>query len=150
VISAPEALIAVAVIVVLVASVAAERRRWAPARKLSAPGLGLAAGMTSGLSGTSGPLKGVALRSLALDRAHFVGAASLASLVGDATKVGVFAHGTLLDAGSAKIAATAVPLMILGTALGRQLNRKAGETGFTIIFWLVMSGYSVRLILISV
>jgi uncharacterized membrane protein YfcA len=41
-------------------------------RRISAPLLALCAGATSGFSGTSGPLKGIALRSLGLDRLHLV------------------------------------------------------------------------------
>lgn len=148
-IRAPEPLVAAAVIAVLLATLAAEKYGWGPVRTVSGPGLGLAAGLTSGLSGTSGPLKGVALRSLALDRAHFVGAASLASLIGDVTKVGAFVQGSLLDGGSVRLAAVAVPLMLIGTAVGRQLNRRVGEVGFAVIFWFVMSGYGLRLIVIS-
>lgn len=145
-ISAPEGFVAAAVIAVLVASLAAEQSGWRPSSSVPGSGLGLTAGLTSGLSGTSGPLKGIALRSLALDRRHFVGAASVASLVGDVTKVGVFFQGSLLDADTARIAVAALPLMLVGTALGRQLNRKVGETGFAVLFWAVMSGYSVRLL----
>lgn len=148
-IGAPEALIATVVIGVLVATLAAERRGWQPNAPVAAPGLAFSAGVTSGVSGTSGPLKGVALRQLSLDRAHFVGAASLASLVGDMTKVGVFFTGSLLTGGSFRIAVLTVPLMFVGTALGRQVNRRLGEAGFAVIFWVVMSGYGFRLVAVS-
>jgi uncharacterized protein len=149
-IRAPEALIATGVIVILLMTLAAERRGWNPHAPIAAPGLAFSAGVTSGVSGTSGPLKGVALRQLSLDRAHFVGAASLASLVGDVTKVGVFASDSLLAADSFTVAALAIPLMLVGTALGRQVNRRVGEAGFAVIFWVVMGGYGVRLVAFSV
>lgn len=148
-VGAPETVVAVAVILTLVATLLFEGRGWRVVRNVWAPGLGLASGATSGLSGTSGPLKGVALRSLDLDRAHFVGAASLASLVGDVAKVGVFSQASLLDGGSFGLAAAALPLMFLGTLLGRQFNRSVGERGFAIVFWMVMSGYAVRLLAVA-
>lgn len=146
---APEPAVAVAVVAVLLASLAAERRAWRPVQKGGAPVLGFAAGTTSGLSGTSGPLKGVALRSLNLDRTYFVGAASLVSLVGDLTKVGVFTHESLLDSRSFGLAAAAVPLMLVGTAFGRHINSSVGERGFAVVFWVVMGGYGVRLVSVA-
>ncbi len=103
-------------------------------------------GLTSGFSGTSGPLKGVAVRALALDRFHLVGAASLASLAGDAVKTGVFAHAGLLDAGSARLLLASVVLMFVATFSGRRINAAIGEVGYRWLFWLVMAGYSFRLV----
>jgi uncharacterized protein len=149
-IDAPEPVVAVAVIAMLLATLLVEGRGWQIVKDVWAPALGLLSGVTSGLSGTSGPLKGVAIRSLGLERAYFVGAASLASLVGDVTKVGVYAEEALVDTGSFVLAATAIPLMLLGTAVGRQVNRRVGERGFAVVFWMVMSGYSVRLVAAAV
>jgi uncharacterized membrane protein YfcA len=149
-IETPEPVVAAAVIAMLLLTLLVEGRGWRIVRDVWAPALGLISGVTSGLSGTSGPLKGAALRSLALERAYFVGAASLASLVGDVTKVGVYTREALVDEGSFVLAAVAVPLMILGTALGRQVNRRVGERGFAVVFWMIMSGYSVRLVAAAV
>jgi hypothetical protein len=41
-----------------------------------------------------------------------------------------------------------VPLMMLGTALGRRLNRSLGERGFAVMFWAVMTGYTIRLVVV--
>jgi hypothetical protein len=89
----------------------------------------------------------MALRQLDLDRAHFVGAASLVSLVGDATKAAVFTEARLLGGDSFTLAAFAVPLMLVATFTGRRINRRIGERGYTFLFWGVMTGYSVRLVL---
>jgi uncharacterized membrane protein YfcA len=110
--------------------------------------LALGSGATSGFSGTSGPLKGVAIRNLDLDRLHFVGAASLVSFAGDATKVAIFTDAQLLGAGSFGMAAIAIPLLAGGTAVGRRLNSRVGERGFAVLFWSVMTGYSIRLLTI--
>lgn len=145
-VAAPERLVTIAVIVSFVVALIAERLDLSRLRTLGGPMLALASGATSGFSGTSGPLKGMAIRQLGLDRRHFVGAASLASLAGDATKAAVFAEASLLDGESLLIAAAAVPLMLVATFSGRRLNRVIGETGYTWLFWAVMAGYTFRLL----
>lgn len=117
-------------------------------RRGLAPLLALISGASSGFSGTSGPLKGVAIRNLNLDRRHFVGAASLVSFAGDATKTAVFAEADLLGRQAMITALAAVPLMVLGTWTGSTLNQRASERAFGALFWTVMAGYTVRLLLL--
>lgn len=147
-VSLPEGLIGVFVVVSLVGTLWAERTGWSPAARVGTPALAFASGATSGVSGTSGPLKGAAIRNLGLDRAHFVGAASLVSLAGDVTKAGIFAEAGLLGASAGALMVISVPLMMLGTALGRRLNRNLGERGFAVMFWTVMTGYTIRLVFV--
>ena len=92
-------------------------------------------------------MKGLAIRSLGLDRLHFVGAASLVSLGADVAKSAVFFHADLLDATSWRVALLALPLMAVGSLSGRRLNRSIGEPAFVVLFWLVMAGYTVRLLI---
>jgi len=40
----------------------------------------------------------------------------------------------------------AVPLMVLATFSGRRINRDIGERGYTWLFWSVMAGYTLRLV----
>jgi len=149
-VKAPTVAVTVGVITMFAASVAVERFDLKPVRARFAPFLALVSGASSGFSGTSGPLKGVAIRNLDLDRRHFVGAASLASFAGDATKTAIFAEGELLGRTSFLIALAAIPLMALGTWTGSTLNERAGEQTFAVLFWTVMGGYSVRLALLLV
>lgn len=149
-VNAPQWTVTVGIIFMFAASVIAERRQIASVRAGFAPLLAFVSGASSGFSGTSGPLKGVAIRNLDLDRRHFVGAASLASFAGDATKTAIFADAELLGATSVLIALAAVPLMALGTWTGSTLNHRAGEKTFAVLFWTVMAGYSVRLIVFLV
>lgn len=142
---APEWAVTTGVIAMFAATLIAERHELRPARASFAPVLSFASGATSGFSGTSGPLKGVAIRNLDLDRRHFVGAASLASLAGDATKTAIFAEAELLGRQSVLLALAAVPLMALGTWTGSTFNNRAGERRFAMLFWTVMTGYTVRL-----
>lgn len=142
---APTAWVTIGVVTMFAASVAVERFDLKPVRAGFAPFLALVSGASSGFSGTSGPLKGVAIRNLDLDRRHFVGAASLASFAGDATKTAIFADGELLGRTSVLIAVAAIPLMALGTWTGSTLNERAGEQTFAVLFWTVMGGYSIRL-----
>ncbi len=146
-VQAPESVVGVAVIASFAGTLVAERRGWLDLQRIAGPVLAFGAGATSGFSGTSGPLKGAALRNLPLDKLHFVGAASLASLAGDLTKSAVFAEASLLDGAALRLALVSVPLMLLGTFAGRHLTRQVGESGFAILFWSVMGGYSVRVAL---
>ncbi len=144
-VNAPAAWVSVGVLSMFVISIAAERLEIDRVRAGFAPLIALMSGASSGFSGTSGPLKGVAIRNLNLDRRHFVGAASLASFAGDATKTAIFAEGQLLGRDSLLIALAAVPLMALGTWSGASLNERVGEQKFAVLFWTVMGGYSIRL-----
>ncbi|MCX4672307.1 hypothetical protein OG453_37540 [Streptomyces sp. NBC_01381] len=108
--------------------------------------MAFAAGATSGFSGTSGPLKGLAVRGLALDRLHLVGALSMASLVGDVTKTAVWTDAALLTGGDYLVALACLPLMFFATFLGRRFNTRIGERGYTGLFWTVMAGYTGRLL----
>lgn len=146
-VSAPERVVTVAVITSFVLALIAERLDLSRLRRVGGPLLALGSGATSGFSGTSGPLKGMAIRQLELDRAHFVGAASLASLAGDATKATIFTEAGLLGGDSFLLAAAAVPLMLVATFAGRRINRAIGERGYTSLFWAVMAGYTARLVL---
>lgn len=143
---APERVVALAVIATIALSLVFERVRSTRALALSAPPIAFAAGATSGFSGTSGPLKGIALRNLSLDRFHLVGAASAVSLAGDAAKTSVYAEASLLDTRSFAIAGVLVPVMILSTLAGRRINRGLGERGYAVLFWGVMVGYTARLL----
>jgi len=144
-VNAPVWAVTVAVLAMFATTIATEHYEIKPVRKRFAPFLALVSGASSGFSGTSGPLKGVAIRNLDLDRRHFVGAASLASFAGDAAKTAVFAEADLLGRGAWLTALAAVPLMALGTWSGSRLNERLGEQTFAVLFWTVMSGYSIRL-----
>lgn len=143
---APESWVGLAVVVSIVGGLLVERLGLRRAQRLGMPVLALASGATSGFSGTSGPLKGVALRMLRLDRGHLVGAASVVSLAGDLTKAGVYAEAGLLSTGSLVLLGVLFPLMVASTFLGRYLNARVGERGYAVLFWTVMGGYSLRLL----
>ena len=144
-VNAPVWAVTVAVLAMFATTIATERFEIKPVRKRFAPFLAFVSGASSGFSGTSGPLKGVAIRNLDLDRRHFVGAASLASFAGDAAKTAIFAEADLLGRGAWLTALAAIPLMALGTWSGSKLNERLGEQTFAILFWTVMGGYSIRL-----
>ena len=144
-VNASDLAVTIAVVSMFIGSVVAERFEIRRMRARFAPLLAFVSGASSGFSGTSGPLKGAAIRNLDLDRRHFVGAASLASFAGDATKTAIFADADLLGRTSVVVALAAVPLMALGTWTGSTINSRSGERTFAILFWTVMAGYSVRL-----
>jgi uncharacterized membrane protein YfcA len=145
---APESIVSVAVVGCIALSLLGERLNpGSRARRAATPPLAFASGATSGFTGTSGPLKGIALRNLQLDRFHMAGAASAVSLAGDLTKTAVFTDAGLLGPESLIVAALCAPLMLVATFTGRMLNRTVAERGYAILFWTVMCGYSARLLL---
>lgn len=146
---APENLVSIAVVVAFVGALIAERLSMSTVQRVGAPILALASGATSGFSGTSGPLKGVALRTFQLERSYLVGAASVVSLAGDATKASIYAEAGLLSSQSLILLGMLLPVMFVSTYLGRYLNSKVGEHGYSVLFWVVMGGYSIRLMGIS-
>ena len=145
---APESWVGAGLIASILVALIVERRRWEECQAVAAPVLAALAGATSGFSGTSGPLKGVALRSLRLDRRDLVGAASLASFATDAAKVGALTGTSLITQGHLLLVLGCLPLMYLGTYSGRRFNLALGERGFSRLFWFVMAGYSVRMIVL--
>jgi uncharacterized membrane protein YfcA len=146
-VAAPEGVVTIAVIIAFGAAFVGERLNLKLLRRVEAPLLAAGAGITSGFSGTSGPLKGLAVRALELDRAHIVGALSLLSLAGDVSKAAVFSEAGLITTQGYYLAIAAVPLMITATFLGRKMNRKVGERGYSTLFWVVMAGYTARLVM---
>jgi hypothetical protein len=93
-------------------------------------------------------MKGIALRSLPLERRQFVAAASAVSLAGDATKVMIFSRALLFDERSGLIIAATIPLMVAGVLVGQRINSVIGERGYAALFWAVITGYSVRLLIL--
>lgn len=144
-VDAPNWTVTTAVVAMFCASLLAERLDLDRVKTGFAPFLAFVSGASSGFSGTSGPLKGVAIRNLELDRRHFVGAASLASFAGDATKTAIFSDADLLGRSAFLIALASIPLMAAGTYTGSWLNNRLGEHMFAILFWTVMAGYTIRL-----
>lgn len=145
-VAAPERVVTVAVIVSFAVAFVVERFDLTRSRRIGAPVLAFASGATSGFTGTSGPLKGLAARGLDLDRFHLVGCLSLASLVGDAVKTAIWTEAALIGADGYLLAVACFPLMIGATLLGRRINRTIGERSFTGLFWAIMAGYTARLL----
>jgi uncharacterized membrane protein YfcA len=116
-VAAQERVVTIAVIASIVLTMLLDRLHRGTALARTAPLLALGSGFTSGFSGTSGPLKGLALRALRLDRLHTVGAASAVSLFGDVTKTAIYTDAQLLGGSSYQLAAVAVPLMVGSTLL---------------------------------
>ena len=144
-VDAPESWVSYAVIGSFSAAFLFEQMRLERLKRIAAPVLAFGAGATSGFSGTSGPLKGVAIRNLGLDRLRFIGAASAVSFAGDAMKTAVFAEASLLGRTAWLTLLAAIPLMVLATLAGRRLNRGIGERAFRALFWMVMLAYAARL-----
>lgn len=147
-IAIPESWVHLIIIVSMALSFFVDRKLNVRLRHVSSTILAFFAGTTSGLSGTSGPLKGLALRHLNFDPAHFVGAASMVSLAGDATKVAVLTGAGFLESTSWMIIICSIPVIPAAVLIGRSINRRLGERAFGALFWAVILGYAGRLTLI--
>ena len=146
-VAAPKRWVDIAIIISFTLSFLVESRKWFTFRKVLALFFAFFSGATSGFSGTSGPLKGVALRSLNLERMYFVGAASIVSLAGDAVKTSIFLRSSLVNHSTTlTILLSAIIIMPFAVYLGRFINEEIGERSYTALFWTVMAGYTARLI----
>jgi len=105
-----------------------------------------AASVLSGVSGSSGPLKGISIRSLGLPRLEHVGIAASVSLVADTLKVKLFAEAGLLADVDMRTLLVAVPMMPVGAWVGREVNRRVDESTFRWVFWTVVGGYTMRMV----
>ncbi len=146
-VAAPKHWVDIAIIISFTLSFLVESRKWFTFRKALALFFAFFSGATSGFSGTSGPLKGVALRSLNLERMYFVGAASVVSLAGDAVKTSIFLRSSLVNHNTTlTILLSAIVIMPFAVYLGRFINEEIGERSYAALFWTVMAGYTARLI----
>lgn len=147
-IAAPDQVVIWAVIATTIASFSTEafaRDRLVRTRRHAAAPLMAASAVLSGVSGSSGPLKGVSIRCLALPRLEHVGLASAVSLVADALKVELFATAGLLDDVDMTVIIAVAPAMPIGAWLGRRVNREMNESTFRWVFWSVVGGYTLRM-----
>jgi uncharacterized protein len=146
--AAPEALVLWGIVVITVASLALEvfaGDRLRRARRSAAVPLMAGGAVLSGFSGTSGPLKGISIRSLGLPRLEHVGLASSVSLVGDVLKVELFAQAGLLPRIDWYLVALVVPVMPLAAWVGRRVNQRINEATFRWVFWSVVGAYTLRM-----
>jgi uncharacterized protein len=113
-------------------------------RGIAAPCLG-ASGVLSGISGVSGPLKGIGVRHLGLSRLEHVGFASMVSLIADLTKVTEFAGSGLLDSLDRRVLFATMPVMVIAAFTGRWVNERINEGTFRWVFWAVVGAYTLRM-----
>ncbi|MGZ5397002.1 MAG: sulfite exporter TauE/SafE family protein [Mycobacterium sp.] len=147
-ISASDDLIIWAVIATTVATLIVELRadeRLLRASRHAALPTMAASAVLSGVSGSSGPLKGISVRSLGLPRLEHVGLASSVSLVADALKVELFHTAGLFEGVDLTTMLIAIPVMPIGAWMGRSVNRRVDENAFRWIFWSVVGGYTLRM-----
>lgn len=146
--SLPDRAVIWIIVTVTVASLVVElvgAERWMQVRHRAALPAMLASSFQSGVSGTSGPLKGVSIRALSLPRLEHVGLASMVSLVADALKVEVFASAGLFDDVAWTTLLAALPVMPVAAWVGRAVNLRFDESAFRWVFWTVVGGYTLRM-----
>lgn len=144
----PDRVVIWLIVIVTASSLAAElagAQRWLRLRRRAAVPAMLASSFQSGVSGSSGPLKGVSVRALSLPRLEHVGLASTVSLVTDVLKVQVFASAGLFDEVGLATLLVALPVMPVAAWVGRGVNARFTEESFRWVFWTVVAGYTVRM-----
>lgn len=142
----PEVIVEIVVITVILSTLITEYVSLKVLRRISSHLLAFMSGCTSGFSGTSGPLKGVALRNYDFTKLYFVGAASAVSFAGDVVKAGIYYTGSLLSSTSWIFIVSCMAVSPIAVLCGRKINRRLGERLFSALFWLIMAGYVFRLI----
>lgn len=105
-------------------------------------------GFCSGISGTSGPLKGMAIKCLDLDKLQIVAAASVLSFATDSTKAIIYLSSyNPLVGNSFNLLLVSICMMPVATVLGKRINHKISNVAYDVLFFSILSGYAVRLIL---
>ncbi len=122
-------------------------QRWATTSIQKSTGIGYAAlsGFCSGLSGTSGPLKGIAVRCFYQSKTTLVAAASVLSLATDSIKSGIYLSQIPGIAGNMMLLGFGIVIMPFATGLGRYLNQQMSTRVYDALFYTVMGGYVMRL-----
>lgn len=103
------------------------------------------ASISSGLSGTAGPTKGLAIRSLGLPKTEMVATGSLISLFGDVSKMTVFFYAGAYE-GHLMEFIVFIALVPFACACGYKLNRGTSEGKFRLLFWAIVGAYTLRVI----
>lgn len=151
-VAVPEAVVLWSIVTITLISLAIDLfagQQLRRATQSAAVPLMAAGAVLSGFSGTSGPLKGISIRSLALPRLKHVGLASSVSLVGDVLKVELFVQAGLLPSIHWYLVAAVLPVMPLAAWVGRRVNERIDESTFRWIFWSVVGAYSLRMLGLS-
>ena len=77
----------------------------------------------------------------------FVGAASVVSLFGDVVKASIYTKASLLTNEMWVTIVFCILVIPIAVSSGKRINNHLGEKAFASVFWLVMTGYTVRLFL---
>jgi uncharacterized protein len=105
-------------------------------------------GFCSGISGTSGPLKGMAIKCLELNKLQIVAAASVLSFATDSTRAVIYLSNYNPLAGTGfNVLLGSICMMPVATVLGKRINHKISDVAYDVLFFSVLSGYAVRLVL---
>ena len=116
-------------------------------RKTAGSVFSFLSGFCSGLAGTSGPLKGLAVKTYMGNKAEIVATASLLSFATDSTKAIIYLNNFSSDILQVQWLVYSILVMPVATGLGRFLNRNMSVKAYEALFYFVMSGYVLRLLI---
>jgi uncharacterized membrane protein YfcA len=104
-------------------------------------------GFCSGFTGTSGPLKGLAVKCFMNIKTEVVAAASILSLASDSLKSTIYLQNFSTDIVNLQWLGYSIIIMPLATWMGRSLNKKMSSRAYDTLFYFVMGGYVIRILL---
>lgn len=105
-------------------------------------------GFCSGISGTSGPLKGMAIKCLDLNKMQIVATASILSFATDSTRAFIYlSNYNPLAGNSFNLLLASICMMPVATVLGKKINHKISNVAYDVLFFSILSGYVARLVL---
>ncbi|MEJ7737900.1 MAG: sulfite exporter TauE/SafE family protein [Chitinophagaceae bacterium] len=142
-----EKVVAVILLVHVIFSFFFQRNQHYEIRKKISWLIAFTAGLFSGIAGTSGPLKGIALKCNVFEKLELVAAASIISLVSDSTKSIIYLTRYSPEKFPTEILLFSIIVMPIATGLGKKLNQRLSQTAYDALFYCVLSGYVVRLFL---
>ena len=124
-----------------------QRKATAVIQKKAGLGFSFLSGLCSGLSGTSGPLKGLAVKCYMNSKVEIVAAAAVLSLATDTVKSVIYLTQYTPTTLTIEWLLYSVAVMPIATGLGRYINKAMSLKAYEVLFYFVMTGYIFRLFL---
>lgn len=139
--------VAILLLINIVVTFLVQRKAIPKIQYRAAVSVSFLAGLLSGVSGSSGPLKGLAIKCLKNTPLQIVACATVLSLSSDVVKSTIYLNHLTLSTQAMQYLFGSLLLMPLATYLGKKINSNIGTTAYDVLFYSVISGYVVRLLL---
>jgi len=128
------------------------RKKWkwekVPRKWWFAPLAGMLAGFATTVGNAAGPIMGIYLLSVGLDKKEFMGTAAWYFMIINWVKVPVFASAGVMTAETLRFDLLAVPMIVVGAVAGILLLPKIPQGLFNVLVLLLAAAAAVYLILV--